>query len=913
MLLELFVLLAIVTSVGVLYYYGGEEESITPSPQIYVSQNIQTTTPRPTTLNRTALATTTLAPTRLGPTTLAPTTLAPTTLAPTTLAPTTLAPTTLAPTTLAPTTLAPTTLAPTTLAPTTLAPTTLAPTTLAPTTLAPTTLAPTHGFLPIEVDSNILKFSGLVNPTLEPTALATTTLVPTTLMPTTLEPTTLAPTTLEPTTLVPTTLMPTTLEPTTLAPTTLEPTTLVPTTLMPTTLAPTTLAPTTLAATTLAPTTLAATTLAPTTLMPTTLAPTTLRPTTLAPTTLAPTTLAPTTLRPTTLAPTTLAPTTLAPTTLRPTTLAPTTLAPTTLMPTTLAPTTLAPTTLAPTTLAPTTLAPTTLRPTTLAPTTLRPTTLRPTTLAPTTLRPTTLAPTTLAPTTLRPTTLAPTTRPTYNVTDVIDDNIAEWFDPNNIVIGGANKQVEWRSKYNSDIKLTNPATTNVTIFTNSDKKMAYFNSNQSYLSNHSSGKTTSIGGFVCVVYPMNNNSAWNNTSYLFGKNGPDNDGYFRWARTYTGVKDNNDLYESIRVNTFPQLRITDTDSDRYDNTDKYVVIYVKLSEPCNTITLGCSGGVGTRSFMGYIGDFICLKPGHTENDVIGLENFLINKWNVPITSTATLDSGEFTFDVSSSFVSKYTIISNFPIPIMNFGSSFTGLRLSLKPKTQSGQPTGVTTVKITWESYKNKNVDDGLTFNSYGGDGDHKPYINITKFGKIPLSDSPIPPKVPFTYPFGNFYEFRGKISAPDRPSIIHPNLAYCFASSTITSIDNINKWDLSKVKNMQGMFSSSQFNLNIADWNVSNVTNMREMFHVSYFNQPIGKWNVSQVTDMEFMFTDGPFNQPIGEWNVSKVTTMESMFLGCKNFNQPLNNWNVSGADTRSMFVGASAMSPSYKPTGL
>lgn len=105
------------------------------------------------------------------------------------------------------------------------------------------------------------------------------------------------------------------------------------------------------------------------------------------------------------------------------------------------------------------------------------------------------------------------------------------------------------------------------------------------------------------------------------------------------------------------------------------------------------------------------------------------------------------------------------------------------------------------------------------------------------------------------------------------------------------INTWNVSKVRNMEAMFSASYaFNQNISNWDVSNVTNMKSMFMGTSFNQTISNWNVSNVTDMSLMFSDSYFNQPINTWNVSRVTNMRSMFLYDTVFNQPLSDWIVS-----------------------
>ena len=53
------------------------------------------------------------------------------------------------------------------------------------------------------------------------------------------------------------------------------------------------------------------------------------------------------------------------------------------------------------------------------------------------------------------------------------------------------------------------------------------------------------------------------------------------------------------------------------------------------------------------------------------------------------------------------------------------------------------------------------------------------------------------------------------------------------------------------------------------------------SDFNQPIGDWDVSNVKDMNGMFYNAKsFNQPIGDWVISHKTDCDNMFYGAKSF---------------------------------
>ncbi|EAJ8747121.1 BspA family leucine-rich repeat surface protein [Campylobacter jejuni] len=123
--------------------------------------------------------------------------------------------------------------------------------------------------------------------------------------------------------------------------------------------------------------------------------------------------------------------------------------------------------------------------------------------------------------------------------------------------------------------------------------------------------------------------------------------------------------------------------------------------------------------------------------------------------------------------------------------------------------------------------------------------------------------------------------------------DMSELFKNSTRTDFSGIEKWDVSNVENMKGMFwFCERFNQDISSWDVSNVKNMSGMFYnCYYFNQPLNDWNISKVKDMKEMFHGClSFNQDISKWDVSSVESMHGMFYCCENFNQDLSSWDVS-----------------------
>ncbi len=188
-----------------------------------------------------------------------------------------------------------------------------------------------------------------------------------------------------------------------------------------------------------------------------------------------------------------------------------------------------------------------------------------------------------------------------------------------------------------------------------------------------------------------------------------------------------------------------------------------------------------------------------------------------------------------------------------------------------------------------------GFRFNNIG---DRLKLMDISQWGVLNLGNSG--------------YYFDGcenlNVTAEDIPDLTGTTSMYmAFRNSGISTVPNMNNWDMGSVTNMQWMFrGATDFNQYISGWEVGNVTNMGSMFYeASAFNQDIGEWDVGSVTSMRYMFYGAStFNRDIGGWEVDNVTDMWSMFYGASIFDRDIGSWEVGNVtDMRSMFWNASA----------
>mgnify|MGYP004467310421 CR=1 FL=1 len=163
--------------------------------------------------------------------------------------------------------------------------------------------------------------------------------------------------------------------------------------------------------------------------------------------------------------------------------------------------------------------------------------------------------------------------------------------------------------------------------------------------------------------------------------------------------------------------------------------------------------------------------------------------------------------------------------------------------------------------------------------------------------------------------------------------NMERMFGSTSATALD-LSNFNTSNVSNMVNMFDSSKaINLDLSSFDTSNVTSMSQMFYgsnatviegldnfktsnvvdmSSIFNSSkvisldLSNFDTSNVTKMNSMFSNSELTtlKGLNKFNTSKVTTMRYMFNNTKIPNLDLNNFNTSKVtDMTRMFYGSKA----------
>ena len=165
-----------------------------------------------------------------------------------------------------------------------------------------------------------------------------------------------------------------------------------------------------------------------------------------------------------------------------------------------------------------------------------------------------------------------------------------------------------------------------------------------------------------------------------------------------------------------------------------------------------------------------------------------------------------------------------------------------------------------------------------------------------------------------GKTLEFKGNIYG-------YGDISELFRESKISSLGNINRFDVSNVTNAQLLFYkcsilSCTFDA-LSNWDTSHLKSLRGMFaecsSISGTFKGLSTWNTSNVKDMSYLFLDckkltGPL-EPLASWDTSNVTNMNEMFEYCESISgslTPLNSWNTSNIKAMAgMFYGCHSLS--------
>jgi len=107
------------------------------------------------------------------------------------------------------------------------------------------------------------------------------------------------------------------------------------------------------------------------------------------------------------------------------------------------------------------------------------------------------------------------------------------------------------------------------------------------------------------------------------------------------------------------------------------------------------------------------------------------------------------------------------------------------------------------------------------------------------------------------------------------------------------LGSWQTSKVTSMEGVFFNAlKFNADIGSWDTANVFNFNNTFYQAFlFDGDIGSWDTSNAKHMGAMFyRAAQFNQDLSSWETSKVVNMDYMFSDASAFNIDLSAWDTS-----------------------
>lgn len=156
-------------------------------------------------------------------------------------------------------------------------------------------------------------------------------------------------------------------------------------------------------------------------------------------------------------------------------------------------------------------------------------------------------------------------------------------------------------------------------------------------------------------------------------------------------------------------------------------------------------------------------------------------------------------------------------------------------------------------------------------------------------------------------------KVIIEDDIAPIHTNFWF-HGMSNLTTIEGLEKLDMSHVTGMDGMFEgcrSLQTLDGISAWDTSSVIQMSNVFNgcKSLTVLDLSGWDVSNVESISHMFALSGLTEVKGmeSWDVAKVRTAVGLFSGCTNLQSvgDLNQWEFAeGYMTYNAFYNCTAL---------
>jgi len=127
--------------------------------------------------------------------------------------------------------------------------------------------------------------------------------------------------------------------------------------------------------------------------------------------------------------------------------------------------------------------------------------------------------------------------------------------------------------------------------------------------------------------------------------------------------------------------------------------------------------------------------------------------------------------------------------------------------------------------------------------------------------------------------------------------DISFMFGGRKISSLKSLERWELFKIKSLEGMFRKCEF-LNglegIENWNLFSCKNIKDMFYQCKGIKslvPLKYWDTSKIENMSRLFCGNDLESLEGleNWNLAKCINFNEIFKDCKLIEDlsPIKNW--------------------------